>query len=595
MGKPSPLDFAPGIVKVDAPYALRGRYIDCDKIRFVKGKPEKHRGNEMFSEEPVTGFARAMLAWDDFSLNRRIAVGTHLKLHMLNVAGEVANITPLRTSGTLGVDPFAVTNGSALVVVTDLAHGNVDGASVFFSGATAGGGITIDGEYTVTAVLSIDSYEIMHSTPATSTDATTGGAAVLYEYEIEPGQPDVQQGQGWGIGTWGTGTWGTPREDTSFTQYARMWSLDLYGENLLALPSGLFPYQWDPDTPTLRAVVVTNAPTGNFLFVTNERYPVILGADGDLMTIAWPDQNDITIWTPGASNTALRRTLQGGSRMVAGAVLRSFNSILWSDTHAFLMTYNGRKNIIYETLPVAKQCGLIGPQAFTVANGRPYWMSNFNFHYYSGSVEFIPNSEDVRDWLFARLDPKQNWKCTCKFSSRNNEVRWQYILEGDSEPMYYVAVSLDDFSWTMGTDDRAVFEEQAGVNPAFYGIDSAGNVFVHEIGVDADGAAMPWFLESAPIDINDGDVIIDAHGYIPNFHTQSGPITVTLQGWDHPQQTTPIDTHTEAIEEGQGIIDTNMSGRQMSVRLSSDEIGGDFRLGLSKVEIQATAQRRASA
>lgn len=595
MGEPFPLDFSPGIVKVDAPYALRGRYIDCNMVRFVKGKPEKHRGFTMFSEEPLTGFARAALAWDDFGANRRLAVGTHLKLQLLDSAGMVQDITPFRDEGTLGNDPFAVTNGLTTVVVTDAAHGlNVDDI-VYFDGATAGGGITIDGQYTVTAVIDLNTYEIEHSVAASSTDATTGGAAVTYAYEISPGNVNVQQGRGWGVGTWGTGTWGTPRENANFTQYARTWSLDLYGENLLAMPSGLNLYEWDPDSPTERAALVANSPTGNFMFVTNERYPVVLGVDGDLMTIAWPDQNDITDWTPAADNTALRRTLSKGSRMIAGAVLRNTLSILWSDSTPYTMQYSGRKNIIYETLPAADQCGLIGPQAWVVAGGNAYWMSNFNFHMYAGGVQKIPNSEDIRDWLYARLNPKQNWKCQCSYSSTHNEVRWNYVHTDDNEPFYYVAVCLDDFSWTVGAQDRSVFEERSGINPAVYGISSDGNVYEHEIGVDADGAAMSWFLESAPLDIKDGDRLIDMHGYIPNFFRQVGGIEVTIQGWDHPQQVTPIDTFTGTIAEQQGIVDMNMSGRQMSIRLSGDQVGSDFRLGIGKVEIHAGGRRRASA
>jgi hypothetical protein len=594
MGKPFPLDFAPGIVKTDAPYALRGRYIDCQHVRFVKGKPEKHRGHVMFSTVPVTGFARAALSWDDFSFNRRLAVGTHLKLYLLGADGVPQNITPFRSTGTLANDPFAVTSGSATVIVTHASHGNVVGSTVNFSGATAGGGITVDGEYLVTAVLGVNSYEIVHSVAASSTDATTGGAAVVFSYELLPGNANVQQGRGWGVGTWGTGFWGVPRESSTFTQYARTWSLDLYGENLLAMPSGSFLYQWDPDS-SVRAEKVTNSPSGHFMFVTSERYPVILGLDDDMMTLGWPDQNDITIWTPAANNTALIRRLQIGSRLVAGAVLRNTLNILWSDSAAYSMQYTGRKNIIYETLPIAKQCGLIGPQAFVVARGVAFWMSNFNFHMYAGGVDNIPNSEDVRDWLFARLNPKQNWKCAAEYSSTHNEVRWQYVLDGQDESAYYVAVSLDDFSWTMGEDDRLVFEERSGINPGVYGVDAEGNVYQHEIGVDANGAAMSWFLESAPLDLEDGDRLIDAHGYIPNFQRQVGPIDITINGWDHPQQVTPIDTFTGSIAEQQGIVDMNMSGRQMSFRIAGSAVASDFRLGIGKVEIQGGAKRRASA
>jgi hypothetical protein len=41
---PLPIDLPAGIVKVDSPNGAGGRYTDGDKVRFVKGKPEKWRG-----------------------------------------------------------------------------------------------------------------------------------------------------------------------------------------------------------------------------------------------------------------------------------------------------------------------------------------------------------------------------------------------------------------------------------------------------------------------------------------------------------------------------------------------------------------------
>ena len=64
------------------------------------------------------------------------------------------------------------------------------------------------------------------------------------------------------------------------------------------------------------------------------------------------------------------------------------------------MNYTGARNFIYNTLIVADKCGLIGPMAFTVSAGRAYWMSSFDFFMYGGSVQAIPNSIDIRDWLF---------------------------------------------------------------------------------------------------------------------------------------------------------------------------------------------------
>lgn len=591
MGEPTPLDFAPGIVKTDAPYALRGRYIDADKVRFVKGKPEKWKGWETLAED-IPGIARAAFSWDDDASNRRIAVGTHLGLFLSSTAGVLTKITPFRITGTLGNNPFATTNTLTTVVVTHAAHGVIVGTYVNFDGAVAGGGITIDGEYQVSVVVDINSYVIIHSSAATST-VNGGGAAVTYQYEINPGIPNVTQGLGWGTGTWGTGTWGTPRTSSDFTSYATQWSLDKYGENLLAQLSGNYLYQWDPDTPSDRAAKVTNSPTGNFMFMTNERYPVILGANGDNMTLAWPDQNDITNWTPSSTSTANERPLQKGSRLVAGSNLIGTSNIVWSDAAAYSMSYTGQRNRVYNTLLLGEKCGIVGPHAFAVANGTAFWRGPFTFHMSAGgSVQGIPNAEDIAEWLDRQLDTAQNWKAAGTFSAEHNEVRWHFVIDGELEPSFYVAVSLDDFSWTNGTLNRGTWAENAGINPNVYATDENGTLFIHETGYDADGVAMSWLLESAPIELDDGGISVNIWGYIPNFHRQIGDITVTFTTWDLPQDTVEQETESSVISTTTGIVDLHLSGRQASIKLEGAALGGDFRLGLGRAEISGGGKRR---
>lgn len=593
MARPFPLDFAPGVVKTDAPYALRGRYTDADKVRFVKGKPQKWAGWQTLVG-PLSGRVRALMAWDDFNDSRWLAAGTHLGLYIVASDGAVTKITPLRQSGTLGTDPVSTQSGSAQVTITHAAHGLTVGTFVTLTGATAVGGITVSGEYQVASVIDLNSYSVIHSAPASST-ATGGGSSVAYGYEIAPGLPNVTQGVGYGTGTYGTGTWGTPRSSTSFTAYASQWALDKYGEFLLALFSGAHLYQWDPNTPGNRAVRVANCPTGNFMFVTNERYPVILGSNGDNMALAWPDQNNITVWTPSSTNTANERRLQKGSRLIAGANLQGTSNVVWSDDALYAMNFTGQRNTVYSTLLAGTGCGIIGPHAFAVVNGIVYWMGVYDlFAYGGGSVQPIPNSQDVRDWLYDRLDGKQNWKAVAHYSAQNNVVRWHVVVDGDLEPSLYVEVSLDDFSWSNGTLDRTAWAEKSGINPKVYAADPTGKIYLHEVGHDADGLPMAWHLESAPIDVNDGYSIMDIWGYVPNFERQSGDIDVVIRTWDMPQHTSPQEEQYTTIYPSQGIADLHVSGRQVSVRLEQNVLGGDFRLGLPMTEASTAGRRRGS-
>ena len=588
MGAKTPFEIEPGIVKVDAPYALRNRWIDCDKVRFMRGRPEKHKGYELFAG-PLTGTVRAIKAWDDFSGSRHVVGGTTSKLQHIDSDAVVTNITPLEASGQV-TDPFTFVNGSTTVTVNINSHGTSVGDTVNFSNANTVAGVFVNGDYQVTSVVNGNSFTI-EASPAANAD-TSGGGLVDYEIEIAVGSNNSTQGSGYGVGPYGFGFYGVPRSVSSYTTYARTWSLDLYGEYLLAMPSGNRLYQWNPNNPADRAELVTNSPTGEFMFVTNERYPVVLGAGGALMDIAWPHQTDITDWTASATSTANRRTLKEGSRLVGGGILLGTLSLVWSDTACYLMQYTGAKNIIYTTVPASRQCGLIGPNAFVMVGGRAYWMSAFSFFMYAGGVTHIPRSDEIESWIYDRLSSFQNWKCFAHYSSENNEVTWFYVEETETEPKHYVALSLDDYSWSVGTYDRTAMEEQAGINPRTYGADNDGYIYYHNVGVDAAGQALAAHIESAPVDVEDGNAIADVFGYVPNFERQSGVVNLTVYGWDYPQDASIQETAEEEIAENQGMVDLHFGARQVSMKLSTNVIGGDFRLGAHRFEVQGSGRRR---
>ena len=314
-----PLEVPAGFVKTKSANAAKGRFIDGNKVRFVGGFPEKWQGWTEFITDNLVGIARGAIAWANQYGSTNAAFGTHLKLYSLTGDDTLTDRTPIRATSTINNNPFATTNLSAVVTVTDTAHGADDRAYVTFSGAAAVGGITIVGEYQLTKI-DADSYTITHSSAATST-TTGGGAAVSAAYQINPGTADTVVGLGWGASTWGSGTWSTPRT-SGIPLELRTWSLAEYGNNLLASPSGGGLYLWEEATDA-RAEIVTNAPTViRAMFVTGERFVFALGAGASTpMKVQWPDQDDITNWTAAAGNTANSRTLQAGSKLMGGTAL----------------------------------------------------------------------------------------------------------------------------------------------------------------------------------------------------------------------------------------------------------------------------------
>jgi hypothetical protein len=124
---------------------------------------------------------------------------------------------------------------------------------VKFSNASAVGGITINGEYTVTSVTDANTYVITHSAAASSS-AGPGGGTVDYEYFLAPGQVDGLGGLGYGTGGYGSGGYGG--SSSGYVLYPRTWSIENFGQNMLANPRGGAIFELAPNTSA--SELVTN-------------------------------------------------------------------------------------------------------------------------------------------------------------------------------------------------------------------------------------------------------------------------------------------------------------------------------------------------
>jgi hypothetical protein len=135
----------PGVNRENTRYTTEGGWYDCDKVRFRQGTPEKLGGWERISTPTFVGVCRSLWNWVTLGALNLIGVGTNLKFY-IESGGAYNDITPIRDSVTL-TDPFATTSGSAIIEVTDANGGYIDGDFVSFYGASAIGGITLEGSY----------------------------------------------------------------------------------------------------------------------------------------------------------------------------------------------------------------------------------------------------------------------------------------------------------------------------------------------------------------------------------------------------------------------------------------------------------------
>jgi hypothetical protein len=192
------LQFRPGINREGTTLANEGGWYECDKIRFRSGYPQKLGGWQPITPNTYLGVARGLINWVTLKGYNLLGVGTNLKYY-IESGGVYNDITPVRATVTL-TDPFTTVSGSKTVTVTDADHGAITGDFVKFSGATAVGGLTLNGEFQITYV-SNSEYTIQSPTAASS--SATGGGTVTATYQINTGLAVYSYVTGWGTGLWG--------------------------------------------------------------------------------------------------------------------------------------------------------------------------------------------------------------------------------------------------------------------------------------------------------------------------------------------------------------------------------------------------------
>jgi len=251
----------PGVNRENTRYTTEGGWYECDKIRFRQGNPEVIGGWQQISPYTYDGVCRSLWNWVTLGFLNLVGVGTNTKFY-IEKGGEYFDITPIRSTVTLGTNPFAA-NGTTTVTVTSVAHGATTGSFVTFSGATGTYASTWNAQYQLT-VVSLDSYTI--TVPSAIPAGAYGGAAVVAAYQINAGPAYAIPLTGWGAGSWGAGPWGTGGTSTIPLQ---LWNQMNYGEDLIYGPRGGGIYYWTANSGVTTRGVAINTLGGNASFTNS--------------------------------------------------------------------------------------------------------------------------------------------------------------------------------------------------------------------------------------------------------------------------------------------------------------------------------------
>ena len=584
----------PGIVTVETDRGAAGRWKDGNNVRFYMGKPEKIGGYQKNNASyTFTGKARGIVDWQTLDLDKIIGIGTHLKLYVWAM-GIYYDITPIRASSTINADPFAMVDTSTTVTVTDTAHGAVVDDYVTFSGASAAGGITVVGEYQIQSITDANTYTITHSSAATST-VSGGGAAVVAAYQIKTGSETTRPVSGFGAGTYGAGTYGTTRSIAQFLALARTWSLDNWGEDLIACPRGGAIYVWDASVgfTSNRATLISQAPaTAKAIFVSDEdRHLVALGAYNgsadDPMYIAWCDAEDYTVWTAAEGNSAGDKRLDSGNEIYC-AVKTKRETLIFTDSTLWSMTFIGPP-YIYDFAPIGLNGKIQSPNAAKEYDGRVWWMGEHEFYVYDGSIRVVPCA--VLNHVFDDLNTDQKIMVFAGANHDFGELWWLYPSADSDECDKFVLYNIVDNAWSFGELSRTVYvgDSKTFINP--YALGGDGYLYDHESGVNADGSALSAYIESGDMEIGEGDDVMHVSRFVPDFKRLTGTLSLTLKGRKYPQSSTQKTKGPYDVTSSTTKLKPRIRARQIAIRLAVSSVGSDFRVGTLRMDAQPDGKR----
>jgi len=612
------LQFRPGINRESTSYANEGGWFDCDKVRFHQGFPEKIGGWQKLSSSIYLGTARALHNWIALDGSDFMGVGTELKYY-IEEGGSYNDITPIRDTTAAGDVTFSATDGSTTITVSDTSHGADENDFVTFSGAVSLGGVitadVLNQEYQIVSIVDADSYTITSAVAANASDTGNGGASVVGEYQINVGLNTQVGGTGWGAGTWSRGTWGSASA-TATDAELRLWSHDNFGEDLLINPRDAAIYYWDKSsTLSVRAVEIgtvsgaSNTPTiaKQVMVSDNDRHVIAFGcnplgsADQDNLLIRFSDQENLTDWTPTATNTAGDLRLGSGSEFIQ-AVETKREILVWTDRSLHSMQFVGPP-FTFGITQLASSITIMGPKAAVAAEDFVFWMGIDNFYVYDGRTANLPCT--VRDYVFEDFNSAQAEKVTAGINSQWGEVIWFYPSSTSDENDRYVVFNYIEKVWYYGNLARTAWRDR-GIRtfPIAAGSDGTDNyLYNHEIGVDDDGSVMEAYIESSQIDIGDGEKFLLINRLIPDL-TFTGsdngtPVAnFTLETREYPGAA--YDTTTEGavtrsatspVEQFTNQLDMRLRGRSFAIKVDSDSLGTRWRLGAPRVDLREDGRR----
>jgi hypothetical protein len=638
------MQVSPGIRKDLTLYQAEGGWIDSNLIRFRDGRAQSIGGwsSEILSygnktNGQFTGVSRNILAWVALDSSKWLAVGGSTKLELAS-DGQIFDITP--TIQQVTITGMGTVQGSSIVTLIYDNHGltvgdfiQVVSQNVEFENISLSGGygiLTVPDNNTFT----FDSGQIAYSTSMNMFSSDFGEAfdhgtnigssfnddfsnafggenvVLVINFLIPTGSVSNGNLNGYGGGPYGeTNGYNLPTAGVGGLNLQK-WSLDNWGEDLIACPAGDTLYYWTKaNGVSVSAQPIANAPAqvGFMMVAEPARFLCAFGCNTaatgiyDPLNIRWATEETTTDWEINQYNTAGEYRIPTGNKIVA--VCQTQQEIfVMTDTAVYSMVFLGANdptNSIFQFTLIGTNISCASPTGVVTLNGAVYWMGLDNFYTYNGAVvNIVPNT--IARFLFqqggeGQYNFSQKEKIFCGLNKEFNEIWWLYPRFDEEECGHYVKYQFLDQVWDVGTIDRTVWLDK-GVFEYPYAISATtnpGQLYSQENGLTADGQALPAYITTAYFDIDDGENLTFCDRMVPDIDLQPNqPVQVTIYSKKFPY---PVTENTVKgpfnFDNTDNFISMRVRGRQVAVQFAAVSTGSSFALGKIRLAYAIDGER----
>ena len=418
--------------------------------------------------------------------------------------------------------------------------------------------------------------------------------------------------------------WGNAASVTTPGAQIRFWSHDNFGEDIIINPRDGAIYYWDKTNGLgNRAVELsatstysgeTSVPTiaKQVLVSDQDRHVIVFGCDGlganssatqgngvqDPLLIRFSSQENPVDFFPTATNTAGDLRLGGGSTFVQ-AVETKQQILVFTNKTLHAMKFIGPP-FTFGLQELSKNITIMSPFSAIAVEDAVYWMGVDTFYVYSGG-QTVQLPCTVKDKVFLDFNFAERDKVHVGVNSEFSELLWFYPSSAGTEIDKYVAYNYTEKVWYYGTLAR-----QAWLDRGIRNLPQAtGNQYLYnqEVGYDDDGSAMTSFIESASIDIGDGDKFLSLKQVIPDIKfsgsTSVNPdVAFTMKSRNNPgadfnesTSNTAQRSATSPVEQFTEKLNYRLRGRSFALRIDSTSLGTKYKLGTPRVDIREDGRR----